>query len=293
MIINLLRRKGGTVNTLGIAISERKRYFINYNKKEFYYNMRNDMKSFNKNYYHNNNNLKYVEEKTNKKKKKKMNDINNNCDENFKDFYFKNKTIERKVADIKIKDSHNKTLFEYIPIEGRTNKVPIAFRLFHYIFLFILSSGVILIHVLPEINKEKYIRDIYTFQIYSLSCFLVFNGGFNSLFQLIQYAIPSNRKYKGLYNTLRFISSLIPLFCAIITTILSEKFPRDSLFLLTISFITLLINYYLLHIKCLIPVWLYKQYKIYISLIILNLIFLLLSEAQIYTGRKVSINVDY
>lgn len=71
MIINLLRRKGGTVNTLGIAISERKRYFINYNKKEFYYNMRNDMKSFNKNYYHNNNNLKYVEEKTNKKKKKK------------------------------------------------------------------------------------------------------------------------------------------------------------------------------------------------------------------------------
>ncbi|SOV79246.1 conserved Plasmodium membrane protein, unknown function [Plasmodium sp. gorilla clade G3] len=290
MIINLLRRKGGTMTTPSMVISKRKIYFINYNKKQFYYNIRNDMNSFNKNYYHNNN-FKYVEEKKNKNKKK-VSDINN-YDENSKDLYFKNKTIEKKVADIKIKDSHNKTLFEYIPIEGRTNKVPIAFRLFHYVFLFILSSGVILIHILPEINKEKYIRDLYTFQIYSLSSFLVFNGGFNSLFQLIQYAIPSNRKYKGLYNTLRFISSLIPLFCAIISTTLCEKFPRDSLFLLTISFITLLINYYLLHIKCLIPVWLYKQYKIYISIIIVNLIFLLLSEAQIYAGRKVSINVDY
>ncbi|SPJ11367.1 conserved Plasmodium membrane protein, unknown function [Plasmodium sp. DRC-Itaito] len=290
MIINLLRRKAGTVTTSGMVISERKKYFINYNKKEFYYNLRNNMNSFNKNYYHKNN-FKYVGEKTNENKKK-ISDINN-YDENSKDLYFKNKTIEKKVADIKIKDSHNKTLFEYIPIEGRTNKVPIAFRLFHYIFLFILSSGVILIHVLPEINKEKIIRDLYTFQIYSLSSFLVFNGGFNSLFQLIQYAIPSNRKYKGLYNTLRFISSLIPLFCAIIATTLCENFPRDSLFLLTISFITLLINYYLLHIKCLIPVWLYNQYKIYISLVIVNLIFLLLSEAQIYAGRKVSINVDY
>ncbi|KYN97972.1 putative membrane protein [Plasmodium gaboni] len=285
MIINLFRRKGGTVITSGVVISERKRYFINYNKKEFYYNMN----SFNK--YYDNNNIKYVDEKRNKNKKK-ISDINN-FEENSKDLYFKNKTIEKKVADIKIKDSHNKTLFEYIPLEGRTNKVPIAFRLFNYIFLFILSSGVILIHVLPEINKEKYIRDLYTFQIYSLSSFLVFNGGFNSLFQLIQYAIPTNRKYKGLYNTLRFISSLIPLFSAIIATTLCEKFPRDSLFLLTISFITLLVNYYLLHIKCLIPVWLYKQYKIYISIIIINLIFLLLSEAQIYTGRKVSINVDY
>ncbi|CRH02590.1 conserved Plasmodium protein, unknown function [Plasmodium relictum] len=229
--------------------------------------------------------------KTDNKKKKIYNeelDVNNDI----RDIYFNNKLIEKKFADIKIKNSHNKILFEFLPIEGRTYKVPSCFKIIHYIILFILSSGVILIHVLPEVNKEHYIRDILTLEIYISSCFLAFNGGFNSLLQLIQYAIPPNRKYKGLYNSLRFISSLIPIFFSLISTSLCENFPRDSLFLLVLSYLTLLLNYYLLHIKCLIPVWVFKQYKIIISIVILNLLLLLISEAQLYKGRKISINVD-
>ncbi|CXJ19941.1 conserved Plasmodium protein, unknown function [Plasmodium berghei] len=232
-------------------------------------------------------------------KQKKGNNKNTNIkfslnpkEEDIRDIYFNNKIIEKKYADIKIKDSHNKILFEYLPIEGRTNKVPINFKIIHSFFLFTLSSGVLLIHILPEFGVENYIRDIFTFEVYNCSCFLVLNGGFNSLLQLIQYAIPPNRKHKGLYNSLRFISSLIPLFFGLLSVSLCENFPKDSVFLLILSYSTLLLNYYFLHIKCLVPVWLYKQYKIIISVVMLNLFLMLISEAQLYRGRGISINVD-
>ncbi|VWU51159.1 conserved membrane protein, unknown function [Hepatocystis sp. ex Piliocolobus tephrosceles] len=225
------------------------------------------------------------------KKKKKMY-IEENVEDS-RDIYFNNnKLIEKKVACIKIKDSHNKSLFEYLPMEGRTNNVPINFKILHYIFLCTLSTGVLLIHILPEINREYLIRDIFTFNIYCCSSFLVFNGGLNSILQLIQYAIPSNRKYKGLYNTLRYISSLIPLFFGLLSTTLCENFPRDSVLLLILSYLSLLLNYYLLHIKCLMPFWAYKQYKMIISVVLCNLFLLLISEAQVYKGRKISIQVD-
>ncbi|SBT80850.1 conserved Plasmodium protein, unknown function [Plasmodium malariae] len=237
--------------------------------------------------------------KTNNNKKRKNYDRNLNLNmhinskyEDERDIYFNNKLIEKKIADIQIKNSHNKLMFEYLPIEGRTNNVPIGFKITHYIFLVALSSGVLLIHVLPEVNKESYIRDILTLEIYCCSCFLVFNGGFNSFLQLIQYAIPPNRKYKGLRNSLRFISSLIPLFFGLVSSSLCESFPKDSILLLCVSYITLLLNYYFLHIKCLIPAWMFKEHKIVISVVILNLLLLLISEAQIYRGRKVKIHVD-
>ncbi|CRG97730.1 conserved Plasmodium protein, unknown function [Plasmodium gallinaceum] len=252
----------------------------------------NNCKIFKLNYkYSYNIKRKYVNIKVDGKKKKIHNE-ELNLNDDVRDIYFNSKLIEKKFADIKIKDSHNKLLFEFLPIEGRTYTVPLCFKIMHYIFLFIISSGVVLIHILPEIDKENYIRDILTLEIYFSSCFLAFNGGFNSLLQLIQYAIPPNRKYKGLYNSLRYISSLIPIFFSLISTSLCENFPRDSLFLLVLSYLTLLLNYYLLHIKCLIPVWVFKQYKVIISIIILNLLLLLISEAQLYKGRKISINVD-
>ncbi|SBT82498.1 conserved Plasmodium protein, unknown function [Plasmodium ovale] len=216
----------------------------------------------------------------------------NKLDDDSRDIYFSSELIERKIAGIRIRDSHNESLFEYLPIEGRTHNVPQNFKIIHYLFLFVITSGVLAIHILPEVGKEKCIRDMFTFEIYCSSCFLSFHGGFNSLLQLIHYGVPHKRKYKGLYNSLRFISSLIPLFFGLLSASLCENFPKDSILLLILSYLTLLLNYYLLHIKCLVPVWLYRQYKIVISVILLNLLLLLLSEAQIYKGRRVSINVE-
>lgn len=213
-------------------------------------------------------------------------------EEDPRDIYFKNKIIEKKVADIMIKNSHNESLFEFLPMEGRTNKVPKGFKICQCLFLLALSSGVLLIHILPEVGKENYIRDIYSFEIYCCSSILVFHGGFNSLLQLIQYGVPPKRKYKGLYNSLRLISSIIPLFFGLITSSLCESFPKDSILLLMLSYTSLLLNYYLLHNKCLVPAWLFQQCKLLVCFVLFNLVLLLISEAQIYRGRKVSIQVD-
>ncbi|KJP87195.1 hypothetical protein AK88_03111 [Plasmodium fragile] len=213
-------------------------------------------------------------------------------EEDPRDIYFNNKMIEKKVADIMIKNSHNESLFEFLPMEGRTNKVPQGFKICQCLFLLTLSSGVLLIHILPEIGRENYIRDIFSLEIYCCSCILVFHGGFNSLLQLIQYGVPPTRKYKGLYNSLRLISSIIPLFFGLITSSLCESFPRDSILLLMLSYMSLWLNYYLLHNKCLIPAWMFRQSKFLICFVLLNLVLLLISEAQIYRGRKVSIQVD-
>ncbi|ANQ10949.1 Uncharacterized protein PCOAH_00055340 [Plasmodium coatneyi] len=213
-------------------------------------------------------------------------------EEDPRDIYFNNNIIEKKVADIIIKNSHNESLFEFLPMEGRTNKVPKGFKICQWLFLLALSSGVLLIHILPEMGRENYIRDIYSFEIYCCSCILVFHGGFNSLLQLIQYGVPPTRKYKGLYNSLRLISSIIPLFFGLITSSLCENFPKDSILLLMLSYMSLLLNYYLLHNKCLIPAWMFRQCKLLICFVLFNLFLLLISEAQIYRGRKVSIQVD-
>ncbi|CAI7723505.1 conserved protein, unknown function [Plasmodium vivax] len=213
-------------------------------------------------------------------------------EEDPRDIYFNNNVIEKRVADILIKNSHNESLFGFLPMEGRTNKVPKGFKICQWLFLLVLSSGVLLIHILPEVGRENYIRDIFSFEVYCCSCILVFHGGFNSLLQLIQYGVPPTRKYKGLYNSLRLISSIIPLFFGLITSSLCESFPKDSIFLLMLSYMSLLLNYYLLHNKCLIPAWMFRQCKLLICIVLFNLLLLLISEAQIYRGRKVSIQVD-
>ncbi|GAB68997.1 hypothetical protein PCYB_144250, partial [Plasmodium cynomolgi strain B] len=193
-------------------------------------------------------------------------------EEDPRDLYFNNKVIEKRVADIIIKNSHNESLFGFLPMEGRTNKVPKGFKICQCLFLLALSSGVLLIHILPEIGRENYIRDIFSFEIYCCSCILVFHGGFNSLLQLIQYGVPPTRKYKGLYNSLRLISSIIPLFSGLITSSLCESFPKDSILLLMLSYMSLLLNYYLLHNKCLIPAWMFRQCKLLISFVLFNLV---------------------
>ncbi|GAW83543.1 hypothetical protein, conserved [Plasmodium gonderi] len=251
--------------------------------------IKNRMQDIDKAKWERNLNTKYKENR-NRKPNVLLDETSN--EEDPRDIYFNNKLIERKIADIMTKKSHNELLFEYLPMEGRTNNVPKGFKISQYLFLFVISSGVLLIHILPEIDKENYIRDIFSLEIYSCSCFLVFHGGFNSLLQLIQYGIPPKRKYKGLYNSLRFISSIIPLFFGLITASLCENFPRDSIFLLIISYMSLLLNYYLLHTKCLTPAWMFRQCKILICFIIFNLLLLLISEAQIYRGRKVSMQLD-
>ncbi|EUD69020.1 hypothetical protein C922_00711 [Plasmodium inui San Antonio 1] len=213
-------------------------------------------------------------------------------EEDHRDLYFNNKVIQKRVADIIIKNSHNESLFGFLPMEGRTNKVPKGFKICQCLSLLALSSGVLLIHILPEMGRENYIRDIFSFEIYCCSCILVFHGGLNSLLQLIQYGVPPTRKYKGLYNSLRLIYSIIPLFFGLITSSLCDSFPKDSILLLMLSYMSLLLNYYLLHNKCLIPAWMFRQCKFLTFFVLFNLLLLLISEAQIYRGRKVSIQVD-
>lgn len=245
----------------------------------YYYSSKIIIKNSNKNKIENKNESEYlkgVEETT----------------DNEEDYFFKSKYIEPQIVDIKIKDSHNPLLFEYLPKEGRTNNAPLGFRIIHYALLFIFSAGVFLIHVLSEIEKEEYIRDLLSFQIYLGSCVLAAQGGLNSLLQLIQYSTGTKRKNRGFYNSLRFISSLIPLFFSLVSTTLSDQFPKDSLFLLAVSYISLLFNSYFLYVKCLIPVWLFRQYKIICGGFIFNILLLFISEAQLYKGRGISLHIE-